>query len=107
MLGVGALTLAWVAGAGPGSEHQQQTGVSGGTNLVALLRDPVGHRSDPRRLALSILGELDLAVDDHEVAVFVDLVLLKLLAGRKVDRNRPRRPVIRAQDLRVMRLNVE
>src|SRR4051812_11641521 len=101
------VALARMARTRPGSEDQQQARVALRRHLVALLRDPVRHRADARRPAFAVLAQLDLAIYDDQVGVLMDLVLLQLLARRELDRNRTRGAVVRAQDLRLVGLNVE
>jgi hypothetical protein len=71
---------------------------------MTFLGDPVGHESGASALAFT---ELDLAVDHDQIGVLMDLVLLELFARREIDRDRPRRAVVRAQNSRLVRLNVE
>src|SRR5215212_9188315 len=107
MLGVPFLALARVPGTGPRSEEEQQPRVAGRRHLVALLGHPVRNGPDTRRLAAATLRQLDLALDDHQIRVLVDLVLLELLAGGQTDRDRSSRTVVGPKDLRLVRLNVE
>src|SRR5436189_50154 len=79
---------------------QRPSPLAGRSRLVALLGLPVAHRPAARRVALPALLQLDLAVDDDQIGVLMDLVLLELLAGRQKDRDRARCAVIGAQDLR-------
>src|SRR3954470_8906632 len=91
-------------GAWPGREDQKQASVARGRDLMAFLRDPVGH--EPGTSALTFT-QLNVAVDHDEIGVLVDLVLLELLAGGQMDGDRPGGAVIGAKDLRLVRLNVE
>src|SRR3954471_2627436 len=91
----------------PRRQDEQEARVARRANLVALLGDPVRHGSDAGSPALPALGQLDLTVDDDQIRVLMDLVLLQLLAGGQVDRDRARCSVVGAQDLRLVRLKVE
>src|SRR3954451_3365057 len=88
----------------PGREDQKQARIAAGRDLMAFLRDPVSHESRAAALALT---ELDLAVDHDQIRMLMDLVLLELLAGGQEDRDGAGGAVIGAQDLRLVRLNVE
>src|SRR3954447_6903720 len=87
MLGVALFALVRVPRTGPRGQDQEQAGVARRGHLMALLGHPVRHGADAGGLALAVLGQLDLAIDDDQIRVLVDLVLLELLAGRQVDRD--------------------
>src|SRR4051794_10462180 len=90
MLGVALFALVGMPRTRPGSQDQDEARIAGRPHFVALLRVEVGHGSDPRGLGFATLLQLDLPVDYDQVRVLVDLVLLELLAGRQVERDRAR-----------------
>src|SRR5215207_29692 len=100
------LALARVPLAGPGRQEQYDARVARGAHLVALVgvevRDEPGAAGDRR----PVLLELDLAARDDHPGALVDLVLLKLLAGRQVDGDHARLRVA-AEHFRLARFHVE
>ena len=74
----------------PGSEHEQDPGVTRGAHLVALSRVEHGREARPAAHGRAVGVDLHLAVDHDQVRALVDLVVLQALAGRQVDRDRPR-----------------
>jgi hypothetical protein len=90
----------------PRSEDEHNSGVADGAHRPPLVRSEVGEQTRTAALSAAVLGDLDLASDNHEVRALVHLVLLELLAGRQLDRNRSRL-LVGAQYLRMMRLNCE
>ena len=87
--GANSHALARVALAGPRGEDQQQACVLGGADLAALVGVELGEQAAAAadRLAAR-LAELDRAVDDDQPGPLVDLVLVELLAGGELDRDR-------------------
>src|SRR5215216_1827416 len=102
----GMLALARVPLAGPGRQEQEDARVARGAHLVTLLRVEVRHEAGPARDRRAILLELDLAACDYHPGALVHLVLLKLVAGRKVDGDHARLGVA-AEHLRLVRFHVE
>src|SRR5215217_178596 len=93
---------------GPGREHEQQPRVAAGAHLVALAG--VEHRQQPGAAGHGVrlaLRDLDLALDDDEMGALVHLVILQLLTGRQVQRDRARLATAGVEDLRLVRLDVE
>src|SRR3954469_11788818 len=89
-----------MTGAGPGREHEQYPRVAAGTHLVALARVEDGEEARPAGHGVAVaLRDLDLARDDDEVGALVHLVVLELLAGGEVERDRARLAAARVEDL--------
>lgn len=65
-----------MAHAGPRSEHEHHAGVAHGPDRVPLARLEVRDKAGSARNRAPILGHFDLAVCDHQVGAFVDLVFL-------------------------------
>src|SRR4051794_38890241 len=93
---------------GPGRQDKQYPRVGAGTHLVALAGIEHGEHARPaaHRVAVA-LRDLDLTGDDDEMGALVDLVVLELLAGGQVQRDRSRLATARVEDLRLVRLDVE
>src|SRR3954447_18251799 len=93
-------------GPGPGREHKQYPRVAARTHLVALARVEDGKQARAAGHAVAVaLRDLDLARDDDEVGALVHLVVLELLAGRQVERDRARLAAARVEDLGLVRLD--
>src|SRR3954463_15228187 len=106
MLGVALLALVGMPRTGPGSQDQDEARIAGRTHFMPLMGVEVRHRPDAGSLGFATLLQLDLPVDYDQVRVLVDLVLLELLPGRQVERDRARCPFIGAQNLRLVRLKI-
>src|SRR3954470_5929526 len=95
-------------GPGPGREHEQHPRVAVGTHLVALARVEDGEQARAAGHGVAVaLRDLDLARDDDEVGALVDLMVLELLAGRVVERDRARLAAARVEELGVVGLDAE
>src|SRR4051794_5961863 len=88
----------------PRGKHEEQARVRTGAHLVALCGVEHREQAGPAGQRAPVVRDLDLAVDDDEIGALVDLMVLELLAGGQLDRDRARRPARRVQDLRTMRL---
>src|SRR4051812_10522768 len=64
-------------------EEEQEAAVLLGPDLVALVRRPVGDVAGPSALRAALVLDLELAVDDDQVRVLVDLVLLQQIPARR------------------------
>src|SRR3954451_9971584 len=97
-----------MAGAGPRRQHEKYPCVAACTHLVALAGVEPRHQAGAARHGVAVaVADLDLARDDDEVRALVHLVILELLAGREVERDRARLAAARVEDLRLVRLDVE
>src|SRR5919109_1282449 len=96
------LALARVPLARPWRQDQEDARVARSAHLVALFRVEVRDEAGPARDRGPVLLELDLAGGDDHPRPLVDLVLLELLARRKVDCDRTRLRIA-PQHLRLMR----
>src|SRR5215217_5142844 len=95
-------------GAGPGREHEQHPRVAAGTHLVALAGVEDGEQTGPAGHGVAVaLRDLHLARDHDEVGALVHLMILELLAGREVERDRARLAAARVEDLGLVRLDAE
>src|SRR3954463_11518507 len=97
-----------MARARPRRKYEKYPCVGAGTHLMALAG--VEHGQQPRAAADAVavpLRHLDLAGDDDEVGALVHLVVLELLAGREMERDRACLAAPRVEDLRLVRLDVE
>src|SRR3954452_9677539 len=95
-----------MTGVGPGREHEQYPRVAAGTHLVALARVEHGEQARPAGHGVAVaLRDLDLARDDDEVGALVHLVVLELLTGREVERDRAGLAAARVADLGLVPLD--
>src|SRR5919112_1637901 len=90
--------------AGPWRQYEKHPRVAAGTHLVALAGVEDGEQAGAAGHGLAVaLRDLDLARDDDEMRALVHLVVLQLLPGREVQRDRARLPARRVEDLRLVR----
>src|SRR6476659_5173494 len=87
---------------GPRGEQEKEPRVGPGDHGMALTRIELEHVAGSRGDPLAgWCRQLDLPLDDHDPGVLVNLVLLKLLANRQLQQDRPR-VVRRREDPRLM-----
>ena len=99
--------MAWVSGAGPRSQAQNELALADRADLVALSGVEMDQARCGQRSLVGARAHQQLAAQDKHERVLMDLVLLQSLALGQEQRDDTVRILVGAKDLRMVRCNTQ